>query len=1612
MSGAGERGCGGSDDPRRRLGERIGRRWPRQQADDLARFVTRYYARVAAEDLEDRDPEDLLGAAVAHWRLAGRRPPGQAAIRVYNPDPEQHGWESRHTVVDLVVDDRAFLIDSVTMALQQQGLAIHRLFHPVLAVRRQEGGEGVAAVDDADAPLTAFMHFEVDRRTAPEELDALHRRLQAVLDDVATVVDDWRAMRSQLLAAADELQECPPPGLAAADRAEVDAFLRWAAEHHFTFIGYRAYRLEQADDGLCLVPEPDRACGILRHAPATPSLRFAALAPEVQERALEPEPLILTQTNARSPVHRPGPMDYLGVKRFDAQGRVVGEHRFLGLYTSAAYYRSAQEIPLLRRKVATVLQRAGYPAESHAGKALLNILETYPRDELFQIEVDELERIARAVLHLRERPRVRLLVRYDPWQRFASCLVYVPRERYDTANRRRIQARLEQALGAPESDFSVQIGESLLARIRFILPLPGRGVPDVDLCALEGRLAEAVRSWADSLQEALHERLGEEQGSRLAQCYADAFPVAYQEGVPARVAAQDVERIERVNRGAGPQMVLYRPVEAGAGALRFKLFHGARPASLSDALPVFEDMGLRVVDEQPFEVAATGAPVCWIHDFGLCWQGVGGCDPQAVGERFRDAFGAVWSQAAESDGFNRLVLAAGLDWREVAVLRAYARYLRQIGSTFSQAYMAETLAAHPRIAALLVALFHARFDPGRADAERVGGEAAAIREALQGVASLDQDRILRQLLAALEATARTNHYTAATGAPLALKLHPASIPDLPRPVPWAEIFVYAPAFEGVHLRGGEVARGGLRWSTRREDFRSEVLGLMKAQMVKNAAIVPVGAKGGFVVKDLPGAGAAQREAVRDAYRSYIEALLQVTDNLRDGRVVPPEGVLRHDGDDPYLVVAADKGTASFSDLANSVSAAHGFWLDDAFASGGSAGYDHKAMGITARGAWESVRRHFRELGRDVQREPLTVVGIGDMSGDVFGNGMLCSEQIRLVAAFDHRHVFIDPQPDAALAYAERQRLFALEGSSWADYDPARISAGGGVYPRSAKSVSLSSEACRALGIETAELTPDQLIQAVLRAPVDLLWNGGIGTYVKAREQSHTEVGDKATDGVRIDARQLRCRVVGEGGNLGFTQAARVEYAAAGGRINTDAIDNVGGVACSDHEVNIKILLNEARDDGELTGRHRDALLAEMTEEVAERVLETCRAQAGALSLAEAEATARLDEHAELMRRLERDGVLDRTLEGLPDDEALAERAARELGLLRPELAVLLAYAKIVVQRELRASALPGEAFMEPLLFDYFPPALGERYAERVRGHRLRRELVATAAANRVVNRMGETFCARLAARSGCEVAEVVRAWFVAEAMFALDAAWEGVEARASEVDHGVVTGLLQGVRELHEHATLWLLRNLGAGLGDAEGGAAAAVSRVRPSLQRLNEHLSDLLPAARAEALAAEGKRLEQAGLPPGLARRMATLPELYPALDWVKVAESTGADILAIAASHFRLVEGLGLAGLRRRLERLEAHDGWQVRFREGLVADYDLQLRGLTAQLVATRGADPAAVDGFLGERRVALERLQTVLAEVQQSAAPGGAVLAVAVQELKALVQVGDARRLPES
>ena len=1591
---------GPEPDPRPELPRVLQQRFAAEASPALERFLVHYYADAPGDDLAGRAPEALCAAAVAHWRLARRRAPGEPRIRVYNPDPGRDGWEAGCTVIDVVADDQPYLVDSISLALQEAGLEIHALLHPILAVRRDADGvwREVAEAAGGDARAEAYVHLELERRPDARDREALHRELERVLELVGAVVADRGAMHGRLRAAADELREGGPARCGGSEGGELEAFLRWAAGGGFLPLGYRPWLSEPEGDRVGLQPDAAQPLGILRCPEAAPEAcadaRPAALEPDAPA-----QPLVLAQSNVRAPVCRRGYLDEISVRRLDAEGRVVGEHRFLGRYAPEAHYASVRDIPILRWRVARVLEAAGYAADSHAGSALLHVLEHLPREELFQIDSEGLTELALAIVRLHERPRTRLLMRSDPWQRFLSCLVYVPRERFQTRVRERIQRLLEVAVGATRSDVSVWLGDAPLARIHCTLRLPRPGLPPLDARALEGDVVAAARSWEDALRAELLRAHGIERGGELAARYEDAFPSSYRESVAPSVAVRDIERAECMAAGEALQVVLYRPTAAGEGALRLKLFHGQRPATLADVLPVLERLGLRTLDEQPYELRPRGRGPCWLHDFGLCWEGGVELAPEAVGDAFASAFRAMWTGRAECDGLNRLVLGAGLDWGEVALLRAYARYQRQIASPFSQAYIEETLVRHTRLARLLVALFHARFDPDRCDAERAAARAAELREALEQVASLDEDRILRRLLATLEATSRTSHYAACRGEPLALKLHPAAIPELPRPVPWAEIFVYAPGLEGVHLRGGEVARGGIRWSERREDFRTEVLGLMKAQMVKNAAIVPVGAKGGFVLKDTPADPQQRRGAVETAYTAYIEALLRVTDNLIDGRPEPPARVVRRDGDDPYLVVAADKGTATFSDRANAVAKGRGFWLGDAFASGGSAGYDHKRMGITARGAWQAVRRHFLEMGRDIQHEPVTVAGIGDMSGDVFGNGMLLSRAIRLVAAFDHRHVIIDPDPDPERAYAERERLFRLPGSSWDDYDRSALSSGGGVYPRSAKAVALAPEARRALGIEAETVSPSELVQAVLRAPVDLLFNGGIGTYVKASGESHADVGDKGSEAVRVDARQLRCRVVGEGGNLGVTQRGRIELARRGGRINTDAIDNVGGVACSDLEVNIKILLEEGIADGELARTERDALLGRMTDAVAGRVLETCRGQIAALSLAEAEAGARWREHQALMAWLEGHSGLDRELEALPSDAELAERAAQGGGLTRPELAILLAHAKISAQRALAAGAELPEPAQRELLHSYFPEELTQRLPERAAAHRLRRALVATAAANRVVHRMGEAFLYRMVVREGVTVAEATRAWLRAEAALGLGECWEAVEAAVSRMPYSRVQEALLTLRRLYERATRWLLERGDALVGQLE--ASAGTPPVRRHMERLAAAVPGLLADGAREAVHREQDRLRGAGLPEAEAQRLAVAPYLGPALLWVEVAQASGVDPVRVAEGYHRLLDGIGLHGMRRAVEGLAVDDRWQARFRDGLLRDYDAALCKALGQLLSDHGAGAEAVERFLAQRQGPAGRLREVFEAIGEGE-PGPAQLAVAVQELEALAE----------
>jgi glutamate dehydrogenase len=1599
--------------------EHVRAKTPAAEAPQIEAFLRRYCAGAPLDDLGELD---LYGAALSHWQLLQRRKPGETKVRVYTPAIE-HGWSSPHTVVEIVTDDMPFLVDSVAMALTRQGSAIQFFIHPVVRVRRDAEGNLLELTEDG-AP-ESVIHFEISRRSAAES-EAIAAELRRALADVRAAVDDWQAMRGQLQAAIDELEQSPPP-IDAAELEEAKALLEWVLDDHFTLLGFREYELAVDDGEDVLRSVAGSGLGILREHDSKPvSHSFSALPPEVRRLAREPNLLNLTKANSRSTVHRPAYLDYLGVKRFDEQGAVYAERRFLGLYTSTAYKASPWQIPLLRRKVQRVVERSGFTKASHDYKALVEILETYPRDELFQISEDELYETALGILHLGERRRVRLFVRRDTFGRYLSCLVYLPLDRYTTETRNEIQDILSEELGGTGLEYTARVTESVLVRLHVIVYTDPSVPREFDLQEIQKRIAEVTRSWTDDLYASLVEQLGEEEASRLHAKYAEAFPPAYRDDFPPRAAVADIKRIEKLDPAGDLDLSLYLPLGSGAERLAFKIVRSGQPILLSDVLPLLENMGVKVTDERPFEVRPEGGPTVWIYDFGLDYAESADLQTDRVRQIFQEAFAQVWRGDAENDGFNRLVLGAALTWREIALLRAVAKYLRQAGSTFSQTYMEEALARNAIFARNLVELFRLRFDPvheGDGRELRVHDVVQELERELDAVTSLDEDRILRGFLAVVQAMLRTNWFQDGPKPYLSFKLDPSQIPDLPLPRPMFEVWVYSTRMEGIHLRGGRVARGGIRWSDRREDFRTEVLGLMKAQTVKNAVIVPVGAKGGFVVKQPPTDRDALREEVVACYRTLIRGLLDLTDNLEGGEVVPPAKVVRYDGDDPYLVVAADKGTATFSDIANALSAEYGYWLGDAFASGGSSGYDHKAMGITAKGGWESVRRHFRELGVDADTAELTAVGIGDMSGDVFGNGMLLSRQLKLLGAFDHRHVFVDPSPDPERSFAERERLFELPGSSWADYDEELISKGGGVYPRSAKSVQVSKEARAALGVEAETLTPNELIRAILRAPVDLLWNGGIGTFVKARAESHADVGDRSSEAIRVDAEDLRARVVGEGGNLGLTQRARIAFVLGGGRCYMDAIDNSAGVDCSDHEVNIKILVDAIVREGDLTEKHRNQLLVEMTDEVERLVLRDNYLQTEAISTADSQASSMLDVHQRYLRHLEQAGRLDRALEFLPDDETLAERKAAGLGLVAPEFAILLSYTKIGLYDDLLASELPDDEALAVELGRYFPEQLRERYADRLGRHPLRREITASRVTNGLVNRAGTTFVFRLGEETGAHPADIARAFIVAREVFDLRALWKEIEALDGRVTAETQIHMLLASRVLLERSTRWLIRNRPRPI-DIVG----AVEQFRPGVQTLGDAVPQLLAASARASAEATVERLTADGAPEELARRIAHLDALFPVFDLVEIAEQAGVSVAEAAGVYFALGERLELHVLHERIGALPRQERWEALARRALWEDLHGERRALTEDVLRTPDTDgtgqarpvspsrsPAApsprqgaedgvagrVDAWVARNAGPVERALQVLADVRAGGAFDLATLSVAVREIRNLI-----------
>jgi glutamate dehydrogenase len=1609
--------------------------------DGLQAFLARYYRHVPVEDLAEREPLDLAGAALSHKQLAVNRPQGTANVRVFTPTVDEYGWTSGHTVVEIVTDDMPFLVDSVTTELSRQERGIHLVVHPQVVVRRDVTGRlleilPVSATNWAqrehprDSLVESWIHVEIDRETDPGQREAILTGVRSVLEDVRVAVEDWPKMKQRAREIAAELAAAPPPGLPAEEVEEGQALLGWLAEDHFTFLGYRDYRLVQRDGRDTLVAETGSGLGILRYDQHRNSPSFDRLTPQARAKAREKQLLVLTTANTRATVHRSAYLDYIGVKQFDESGEVVGERRFLGLFASSAYTDSVRRIPVVRRKVQAVLDRSGFSLDSHSGKDLLQILETYPRDELFEISVDDLYATVLAVMYLQERRRTRLFMRVDDYGRYVSCLVFLPRDRYTTSVRLRMQEILRETFRAATVDYSARVSESVLARLHFVVRLgAGARLPDVDRNELERRLVEATRSWDEDLADALRGELGEEEAARQLRTWGQGFPEAYKEDFPARVAVADLRRVEALD-GSGVArdavagdtdllgMNLYEPVGAAEHERRFKLYRLA-PLSLTDVLPYLGDLGAEVVDERPYELHRADGQRAWIYDFGLRYT-ARGQHPERMRELFSDAFAAAWSRRAESDGFARLVLPGELSWRQVVVLRAYAKYLRQTGTTFSQDYIERCLRANVELARLLVRLFEARFDPditvdpgsgtepGDGRRELTDALLEEIRTALDAVASLDHDRILRSFLTLVQATVRTNAFQRnGDGGPkpyLSFKLDPRAVADLPQPRPVHEIFVYAPRVEGVHLRFGDVARGGLRWSDRQEDFRTEVLGLVKAQTVKNAVIVPTGAKGGFVGKQLPDP-AVDREAWLtegiECYKTFIRGLLDLTDNLVDGQVEPPPRVVRHDGDDTYLVVAADKGTASFSDIANGVAGDYGFWLGDAFASGGSVGYDHKAMGITARGAWESVDRHFREMGRDVQSADVTVVGIGDMSGDVFGNGMLLSRHIRLVAAFDHRHVFLDPDPDAEASFTERERLFHLPRSSWADYDTALISPGGGVYPRTAKSIPITPQVATRLALPTSVgvLTPAELINAVLKAPVDLLWNGGIGTYVKASTESNAQVGDKANDAIRVDGAQLRVQVVGEGGNLGLTQLGRVEAALAGVRVNTDAIDNSAGVDCSDHEVNIKILLDRIVAAGDLTRKQRGELLADMTDDVGRLVLRDNYEQNVLLGNARKQSLAMVTVHQRFLRSLEGRGLLDRALEFLPPDDTLAARVEEGRGLTSPEFAVLVAYSKIALTEDLVASSLPDDPWFLGTLHSYFPAQLVELYGDRLQIHPLRREIVTTCLVNEMVNRGGITFAFRCQEETGADAEQVARAYAACREIFGLHDFVASVEALDNKVETEAQTGLYLTFRRLLDRAVRWFLQ---ARPGRLDVGAE--VARFAPVVAELEPLLPELLVGDEHKTLQEDAQALVRQGVPEPLALRGAGLLIVFQALDITEIAHTTGVAPLEVARVYLTLSDRYAVDGLLSRISGLPRTDRWQALARAALRYDLYAALEALTvAVLTGTPAGDPAErIEAWERANAAAVSRAANTLEEIGRLDRADLASLSVALRTLRGVVR----------
>lgn len=1574
----------------------------------VEKFAKALYSNMSKEDLANRNDSDLYGAALSLWNSLEKNTSDDAVIRVFNPEVAKDGWQSSHTIVEIIAKDMPFLVDSVRMAMTRENIASHLLLHSPLKIQRDEndkisGLSGLKAEQESTSTKTVFF-IEIDRQTDSAVIESFKQELESVLTDVSVAVEDWQPIREKLIAVSKEL----PKRRAGKNNAEVDEtveFLDWLVKDNFTLMGYRQYELSPIQGDYELKGVMETSLGLMKNAGVEHTRLLSELPEAARQDARSSNLLILTKTNSLSRVHRPAYIDYVGVKRFDDKGNVIGEDRFIGLFSSNFYNYSAADVPVLKSKIDRIMQMCDFAKGTHAYKAVLNILETYPRDELVQARESELLEVAMGVLQVQERDMCRLFVRKDAYGRFFSCMVYVPRERYNTALRHETQNILANAFNSDEKvEFTTYFSESTLARTHYTVRVTDNNI-EYKVKDIENNLVEAARTWEDKLQSALLEQAGEARGNELNRKYAQAFARSYKDEVLPSAAVVDIEKLEMLNDVNKLEMLFYRPQEeANSNVVRLSLFHKDEPIHLSDVMPMLENFGLRVVGETPYSVKTSDGSINWIMDFSMLIDSKGMADFDKISARFRAALTSVWNNRLENDGFNRLVLMGGLTGREASILRAYAKYMRQIGVTFSQAYIEGTFANYPHIAAKIVNLFTKKFSVKSPASEKTLEKLSTeIYLELENVANLDDDRIIRLYVDMIVATLRTSFFQKDGNGQfksyVSFKIKPSLIPGVPLPLPAFEIFVYSPRIEGVHLRYGSVARGGLRWSDRREDFRTEVLGLVKAQQVKNAVIVPVGSKGGFVCKQLPTEREAFLKEGQECYKIFIRGLLDITDNIVQGEIVAPVDVTRHDGDDAYLVVAADKGTATFSDIANGIANEYNFWLGDAFASGGSVGYDHKKMGITARGAWESVKRHFREMDIDCQTTDFTVVAIGDMAGDVFGNGMLLSKHTRLQVAFNHMHIFIDPTPDAAATYPERERLFKLPRSSWEDFNKDLISAGGGVFSRAAKSITLSPEMKKMLGTKKASMTPTELIKAALMMDYDLLWNGGIGTYVKSSKETDADVGDRANDALRINGGELGAKVFGEGGNLGATQLGRIEFAAKGGRVNTDFIDNVGGVTCSDNEVNIKILLNGLVTSGDLTRKQRDELLYAMTDEVSKLVLNDCYRQTHTISITQSKGSSTLKEKIRFIHALEKEGKLNRAIEFIPSDEELAERAAAGKDLTRPELAILVSYSKMVLKESFVTDEITENPYYRQLLVNSFPLPLREKFNEAMDNHPLRKEIIATKLANQIVNDMGLNFMVRMHEETGANEAEIALCYSIASELFQMSDTWASVVALDNKIPAAVQTEMLYQLRRTVRRVTRWFLRHRNKAQTITQ-----TVEFFAPTFADLSANLTTYMVDKEGELLVAAAQELTQSGVPAELANRITGLSSLFSAMDLAEISASSKQSIDTVSHTYFKLGANMGLHWFLEQITKQPVANHWQALARASYREELDWQQRTL-AEVVLNGFADDnkdvnGQIEQWMDSQELLLQRWKQMLAEFRTSQTHDFAKFSVALRELMLL------------